>query len=133
MELFEYIALFILLILIAILINSSNPNEYKEAKKVIFKILVYMESIYFMILSKDTKGIGPSKNPDPDMIKGKPTTYKRIIFIRHGESDWNDVFNKGFGPGFLIRLFGALLREFLNLRTIDSGILFQSKVIDNRS
>ena len=22
----------------------------------------------------------------------------RIVFIRHGESEWNDVFNKGLGP-----------------------------------
>jgi len=22
----------------------------------------------------------------------------RIVYIRHGESEWNDVFNKGLGP-----------------------------------
>jgi hypothetical protein len=22
----------------------------------------------------------------------------RVVFIRHGESEWNDVFNKGLGP-----------------------------------
>lgn len=28
------------------------------------------------------------------------------MFIRHGESEWNDIFNKGFKPSFLGRLFG---------------------------
>ena len=30
-----------------------------------------------------------------------------VVFVRHGESEWNDVFNKGFGPSFLVRLVGA--------------------------
>lgn len=30
-----------------------------------------------------------------------------LIFIRHGESEWNDIFNKGFKPSFLVRLVGG--------------------------
>lgn len=29
------------------------------------------------------------------------------MFIRHGESEWNDIFNKGFTPSFLLRLLCA--------------------------
>eukprot|EP00981_Chlorochromonas_danica_P009909 scaffold2913_cov181-Ochromonas_danica.AAC.3 len=47
-----------------------------------------------MALSKDNKGVGHKKNPDPDDLLTKTCTTKTIIFIRHGESDWNHVFNK---------------------------------------
>jgi hypothetical protein len=41
---------------------------------------------------------------------------KTVIFIRHGESKWNDIFNKGkgitrFGPMFVFRLFKAMFWE----------------------
>ena len=35
----------------------------------------------------------------------------RIIFVRHGESVWNYVFNRGFGPSFLVRLLRVTLYE----------------------
>lgn len=45
---------------------------------------------------------------------------KRVIFIRHGESDWNSVFNKGFGITFLPRLIYALIKETLLFLFLDS-------------
>lgn len=83
-----------------------------------------------MVLATDTKGVGQAKNPDPDKIKNMltPTSPKKtFIFIRHGESDWNNVFNKGFGPSFLIRLFSAMFKElrlypFTNSVFIDSPL-----------
>ncbi|CAN0520750.1 unnamed protein product, partial [Ectocarpus sp. 12 AP-2014] len=50
---------------------------------------------------------------------------KRIIFIRHGESEWNEVFNRGFGPSFLVRLVSAFVREVMMLSTRDS-VFFDS-------
>ncbi|CAN0367693.1 unnamed protein product, partial [Ectocarpus fasciculatus] len=50
---------------------------------------------------------------------------KRIIFIRHGESEWNEVFNRGFGPSFLVRLVSAFVREMMMLSTRDS-VFFDS-------
>jgi hypothetical protein len=121
MYLYEYGAFFLLFILAAIWVNSSMPDENVLAKKLLSKFFLYVESILFMILCTDNKGLGPKKNPDPDLIKDAPCTTKRIIFIRHGESDWNSVFNKGFGPSFIGRLFDALFREFNIYPSRDSG------------
>jgi hypothetical protein len=48
-----------------------------------------------MVLSKDSKGVGHKKNPDPDEIQNKTGVTKTIIFVCYGESDWSNVFNKG--------------------------------------
>lgn len=40
---------------------------------------------------------------------------KRIIFVRHGESTWNQVFNRGFGYRFPFRLFEGVLTEVVGL------------------
>jgi hypothetical protein len=123
MQAFEYYSIIFLVIFLVVWIKSSKNDENKEIKKILNKFSIYIQGILFMIIAKDSKGLGPSKNPDPDLIKGDSTSFKRIIFIRHGESDWNDVFNKGFGPNFFVRLFGALFREFLCFASFDSGIL----------
>lgn len=115
-----------------------------------------------MVLSQDRKW---EKQPDADIIKdAKDIQTKQVIFIRHGESDWNEVylhtctsvstnysrdysneqmererenqyyhqcfffvliisykvFNRGFGPSFLVRLFNAIVREIQYLVTQDS-------------
>ncbi|CAM9185913.1 unnamed protein product, partial [Ectocarpus fasciculatus] len=90
---------------------------------VLTKIHLYLSGIVYMIVSKDNKGLGSKYNPDPALIASKPTVSKRIIFIRHGESDWNDVFNKGFGPSMIVRLFKSFAREFQLMTTMDSIFL----------
>jgi len=51
---------------------------------------------------------------------------KRILFIRHGESKWNETFNKGFyPPAFARRIFKALAEEAACLFSFDS-VLFDS-------
>ena len=54
----------------------------------------------------------------PHMSAGKPVERKTIYFIRHGESTWNDTFNKGqhrsalvFVLGFIPGLIKALAYE----------------------
>ena len=84
---------------------------------------MYIEGILYMITSRDGKGLGSKKNPDPDEIYGAETSVKRVIFIRHGESDWNDIFNKGFGISMAMRLFSAIIREITLLVTTDSVFL----------
>jgi hypothetical protein len=78
---------------------------------------IYFKGFKFMILSKDTKNIGPKKNPDPDNIIKKKLNIKTktIVFIRHGESDWNDIFNKGINISFIGRLINAFIIETLLL------------------
>lgn len=124
------LALVLIAILAIIWIFASGPNENVNLKNVLTKFQLYLEGIYFMVLSKDGKGLGPKYNPDPDLVLSKATTTKRIIFIRHGESDWNDVFNKGFGPSILVRITKALIREFLLMTTMDSVFLDSPLNID---
>uniref|UniRef100_A0A7S2CQI9 Uncharacterized protein n=2 Tax=Octactis speculum TaxID=3111310 RepID=A0A7S2CQI9_9STRA len=51
---------------------------------------------------------------------------KRVIFIRHGESMWNEAFNKSKNPvKFTYRVLKALLNELLVLANFDS-VLFDS-------
>ena len=47
----------------------------------------------------------------------------RLIFVRHGESVWNYVFNRGFAPSFLVRLVAVTLRELYLLPWDDSAYI----------
>ena len=122
---FEGGAFALLVLLICAWLFTSKADENKLVKAVLSKAIMYLEGIYFMMWFSEMKGMGPKKNPDPDRIKGKPTTTKRLIFIRHGESDWNNVFNKGFGPSFPVRLFKAWYKELILYPTNDSGWCFK--------
>jgi hypothetical protein len=102
---------------------SSEPGENVLVKKIFTKMIMFAEGSLFMVLSSDAKGLGPKKNVDPATIAGLPTEKKRVIFIRHGESDWNDVFNKGFGPSIFLRLGRAMIKEFFMLGSMDSIFL----------
>lgn len=106
-------------------IFSSAPGENVNIKNFLNKIQLFLSGIVFMVISKDSKGLGPKYNPDPDSIASKPTVSKRIVFIRHGESDWNDIFNKGFGPSMFVRLIKGIIREASLMCTMDS-VFFDS-------
>eukprot|EP01038_Epipyxis_sp_PR26KG_P011539 gene11539-15457_t len=91
---------------------STPDNENVLFKKIWKKITIYMRAITFMILSKDSKGIGIKYNPDPANIKSKMVLgTKTIVFIRHGESDWNNIFNKGINVMMLINFFKSWVIE----------------------
>ena len=55
------------------------------------KAKLYALGIISMIIRRDTKW---KKNARNISNLTKSSQRKRIIFIRHGESDWNLVFNK---------------------------------------
>jgi hypothetical protein len=61
------------------------------------------------LASRDTWWSAPPQTPSGL----PPTSSKRIIFIRHGESAWNEVFNRGFNVGFLFRYARAVFLETL--------------------
>jgi hypothetical protein len=122
----EVIKLSVLSVAILFWIYSSRATENILIKTVITKWLLYAEGILFMITSKDTSKLSSKYNPDPDLLLKHPNaliTTKTIIFMRHGESDWNDIFNKGFGPSIFVRLFGGFFRETKLMITMDSVFL----------
>jgi hypothetical protein len=97
------------------------------------KVRIVLYGAVFLVLSKDklskkelrqaadassaaaAAAVGPTSS--------LPMKKVRIIFIRHGESVWNYVFNRGFGPSFLVRLVAVTLRELYLLPWDDSAYI----------
>ncbi|CAM9107379.1 unnamed protein product [Pylaiella littoralis] len=97
-------------------LTGSAENIWRKAK------LAGIGAVH-MLLSKDKKF---KPEVDSSQVRVDPSSRrKRIIFLRHGESEWNEVFNRGFGPSFLVRLLSAFVREVMMLSTRDS-VFFDS-------
>jgi len=84
-----------------------------------FRLMAW--GMWYMVASSDKK-TRPANNHHVDYAACQ---RKKIVFIRHGESEWNLVFNKGFGPMFLVRLVKALINE-LAMLFIQDSIFFDS-------
>lgn len=84
------------------------------------KLVLWSYGLAYLVLSKDTRFQLPS---DPGKCKAPVAKKKRIIFVRHGESVWNECFNRGFGPSFPVRLLKALLFEASLFFCLDSLFL----------
>jgi len=82
----------------------------------VYKLHLIKVGLLNMALSTDKKWKKPAG--DSSRISRKRT--KHVIFVRHGESAWNVVFNKGFGPSFPGRLGRALRTEAQLSTTLDS-------------
>lgn len=123
MILADYITSGLLLVLTYVWVQNTRDDEAVVLKLVLKKAMLFTESIIFMILSKDGKGVGPKKNPDPDLVKGKPSKVKTIVFLRHGESDWNNIFNKGINFRMISRFFAAARLELLQYASLNSVFL----------
>eukprot|EP00903_Cladosiphon_okamuranus_P009286 g8860.t1 len=94
-----------------------------SAENIWRKVKLTGTGVVHMLLSKD-KRFKPAV--DASEVQLDPNSRrKRIIFLRHGESEWNEVFNRGFGPSFLVRLVSAFVREIMMLSSRDS-VFFDS-------
>lgn len=83
---FYYVVLSTAVVIAATYLGSFH-NE--SVANVWFKIKLFTIGAGQMVLSQDRKW---SKPDDPDLIKdADDLQFKQIIFIRHGESDWNEV------------------------------------------
>jgi hypothetical protein len=104
------------LLLATIICMATNAKAAKA------KIILIVTTVQFMFLCKDKKWKKPEADPASYFEKGdfnSPDVEKKtIIFIRHGESTWNDTFNKGdrkmgqFLIGFFPNLFKAFATEW---------------------
>ncbi|GMI54294.1 hypothetical protein TeGR_g13769 [Tetraparma gracilis] len=91
-----------------------------NAPVVLLKSKMAVQGLMYMFFCKDKKW---PKHPDPApefaeaAKEGRKITRKTVVFFRHGESTWNDTFNKGernqkeFLIGWLPGLVKALLTE----------------------
>jgi len=91
------------------------------------KLGLYSRGAAMMLIGKDKKWKKKGR-PDPAKVQGAADARtKRIIFIRHGESEWNLIFN--VGPKVLVpfKAVYALVREtLLFLRLDDDSVLYDS-------
>ncbi|CAK0878042.1 unnamed protein product [Prorocentrum cordatum] len=71
----------------------------------------------YLVLSRDGQFQLP---PDPGKSSGSVCKTKTIVFVRHGESSWNECFNRGVGLGALLRVALALAQELAMLLSLDS-------------
>lgn len=99
---------------------ASKSNENLVLRHFWRKVSWYASGVWFMAFSGDNKRIGVKYCVDSDTIKKLQTKSKTIIFMRHGESDWNHVFNKGINLSLIVRLCLALLRETYLFLSLDS-------------
>ena len=76
------------------------------ARAVLFKTGLFARALAHMALSREKAG-WPRNRPDPavalDVSSGDVVTVKRVLFVRHGESTWNEIFNRGFNFRFPMR------------------------------
>jgi len=89
------------------------------------KAAVTVRGAFYLVLSRD-KVSSSALRKAADAAELEPsgvTREVRLIFVRHGESVWNLVFNRGFKPSMLWRLLSTLLYEFYLLPLDDSAFL----------
>ncbi|QDZ19725.1 hypothetical protein HOP50_03g22420 [Chloropicon primus] len=114
--------LFLVGALNAFLIVLAVMNA-KPARRVLSMQKKWATSVLYMIQSKDkvkAKNLPCSSKTNLEDPKLK---RKTLVFVRHGESVWNEVFNRGKGPGFLYRLVLSFFRELYQLTFEDSVMI----------
>ncbi|GET93004.1 hypothetical protein, conserved [Leishmania tarentolae] len=113
---------FALLVAIAIVITPTG-------KLVAVKCQLYADGVVFMAKAEDLPKTYRGTNYIPMKTIGDGTRGKRtirVIFIRHGQSVWNSLFNS-FNIGLPVRLAKAAARELTDFFTNP----FDSCIIDS--
>lgn len=100
---------------------------FLHLRSIIYKGKLSLQGVLYFFLCHDKSWKKPC---DPDSLvgafveSGGKLQKKTIYFVRHGESTWNDTFNKGkhrsallFAVGFIPGLFKALSYEIYLLLT----------------
>ena len=94
--------------------------------KVLQKIRLYVYGALLMVFGRDKRWTRRPLDTATLAALG-PTKTKRIIFIRHGESEWNLIFNKGPKPLLPFKAILGLVREIKMFFALDMGsVLYDS-------
>lgn len=78
---------------------------------VIYKIRMLMSGIVYFVMCWDKswkKPADPGSVFGPHLSHGLPVERKTIYFVRHGESTWNETFNKGTHRSMAVFLIGFI-------------------------
>lgn len=115
-----YITVFPIIVFVSLLLLYNLPTVAYKAK------LWYNAVLYLAICNDKSwkKQIDPGTLFESHLSAGKPVKRKTIFFIRHGESTWNDTFNKGhhrsslqFALGFIPGIVYSVGYEWFLLLT----------------
>ena len=106
------------------MVVGTSLALFVHSKEVRRKAYLMVFGAVVMVVTSDMKW-NKKKLPNPDLVKGKAgNSTKRVIFIRHGESLWNEAFNGPKRPDkFLFRTLQAFFGEFMLLSEFDSVLL----------
>lgn len=86
----------------------------------IYKIRLFIRAILYFVGCWDkswSKPQDPGSIFGPHLSQGLPVERKTVYFVRHGESTWNDTFNKGEHRStavFIIGFIPGLVKAFLH-------------------
>ena len=95
--------------------------QSEAAKRAVSMQITWFAAIWYLCYSRDKAfSLKQVKDAVHTNLKDPKLTTKKVIFIRHGESKWNEMFNRGFGPGFLLRLGDGLMQEMQRMTFGDS-------------
>lgn len=96
-------------LIVATMICMAAKPKAAEAK-----VKLIMATFQYMFLCKDKKWKKSDVDPASYFTDDEGVEKKTVIFLRHGESTWNDTFNKGDRKlaDFIINFFPNLLRAF---------------------
>ncbi|KAG7350855.1 histidine phosphatase superfamily protein [Nitzschia inconspicua] len=117
--------------LATVLCLLANPKAAQT------KLKLFATTFQFLFLSKDKKWKKTAEDPASFFKDGEDdpkVTKKTVIFLRHGESTWNDTFNKGdrklsaFIMGFFPGVFKSFATEWYFLV---SGQCYESWFFDS--
>ena len=103
------------------LLFTSLPN-------VRAKLIGMPVSFIHLVLSRDNKWKKPTGQAETLALAlrgGDAVKRKRLYFVRHGESLWNQVFNRGLNFGIVVRFFSCLLEE-LRLFALPDSMFWDS-------
>ncbi|KAJ1456110.1 histidine phosphatase superfamily [Pelagophyceae sp. CCMP2097] len=117
----------VLLIGVAAMLASTMLFDARGRKAFLFKTALVARGALQMVAGKDKKWKKKGR-PDPALVAfAKDKKTKRLIFIRHGESEWNLIFNVGWKIFVPFKAVAALVRETLMfLRLEDDSVLYDS-------
>ena len=98
--------------MVAILLFISITVVVPVPLNMFKKTLIWARGIKYMALSKDLPKTCKETNfiPVGASTSGGRTRTVRVIFVRHGQSVWNSLFNS-FGAMWPVRLISSLLKE----------------------
>jgi hypothetical protein len=86
---------------------------------VLYKVRMFLRGILYFVMCWDKSWKLPQDPGSifgPHLSQGLPVQRKTVYFVRHGESTWNDTFNKGSHrswSSFLIGFFPGLIKSVL--------------------